>query len=591
MADINALLPTAPVQAVARIGQQVNTTELRILDTLTSDLAVVSGTIIGKDSSGNFLLKTNQGNLSLQSDLPLTYNSDLVIRVDNNTANNTSTARIISVNGETVTNDSQPQVEGDSVNESALAKTIIAEPATAEKLQKALNGQLIRAVVTESRPLTLSTAVPLTEQAVHPNTPILIHIPHPQETAFSSDASAQTEVVKEDIKNNTQGKTKNAANENKVILKSSDDSTPHVAADTEEEIPETPEQPNSKQAQKFYAAYSKQSSTYTNTPVNETTQKPEALTLARLVSINKDNTATLQTGQQQITVKTEAFSLLAKLPPQTDIVLELPAETTPAASPASQPAPLVEIASNWTTFKDIVQSILGFQGDAELPTTSNPATPTQGKPSLSSFFPHLPVLGENFVASSFAFIANLSKGNYQALLGDDVIANLKKNGKENLVEKFISEAASFGTTLSTNSPSQSSANGQWQTLFLPFIAQDTLQQARIYVKPDSENKKNTVDGKSTTGTRFVVEVNLPDLGGLQLDGLVRKTSASTFFDLVIRSNNALQPVQQKEITDIYHTIAAQTGFVGTLSFQTTPDFPVKPLDDIAKETNSIISYA
>ncbi|MEI7669220.1 MAG: hypothetical protein WCJ33_03970, partial [Pseudomonadota bacterium] len=112
MVDVTIISPVTSIKTVSPVGQQVanNQESITLLKAL-SQLSVVSGTIIGKDTNGNFLLKTSLGNLALQSNLPLTYNSDLVIRLDsgNATVNN---ARIVSINGEPLTENSQ-SLEGE----------------------------------------------------------------------------------------------------------------------------------------------------------------------------------------------------------------------------------------------------------------------------------------------------------------------------------------------------------------------------------------------------------------------------------------------------------------------------------------------
>jgi hypothetical protein len=182
------------------------------------------------------------------------------------------------------------------------------------------------------------------------------------------------------------------------------------------------------------------------------------------------------------------------------------------------------------------------------------------------------------------FINSLLQGNTRKLLGDDTIENLKASGREDLLEKFSAEAATLSTASMTQATRQTA---NWQSLFLPFVFQETLQQARIYVKRDAPKKERN-NTKESADTRFVIEVDLSELGSMQMDGLVRKNDKTTAFDLVIRSHTPFTPHDQMEILTLYNNTAALTGFKGSLAFQVTRDFPVKPLEEIARnELHSI----
>src|SRR5215472_13540751 len=105
MAEVNIVTPINQIQSATGVIQQPQANAESIL---------ISGTISGRDASGNFLLKTQNGTIALQSNTPLTYNSDVVLRLTPNAAQGTS-ARIVSVNGEAFSQFTQPaQTETDS---------------------------------------------------------------------------------------------------------------------------------------------------------------------------------------------------------------------------------------------------------------------------------------------------------------------------------------------------------------------------------------------------------------------------------------------------------------------------------------------
>jgi hypothetical protein len=89
--------------------------------------------------------------------------------------------------------------------------------------------------------------------------------------------------------------------------------------------------------------------------------------------------------------------------------------------------------------------------------------------------------------------------------------------------------------------------------------------------------------------RFVMEVDLSELGPLQMDGLVRAKDKGLAFDLIIRSRTAFSTEDQAEMNIIYNSAAELTGFKGSLSFQTSHNFPVKPLDEILANQSRAIT--
>jgi len=115
MANVTIIPPQ--VANISGIGQGGSETAPLIPGSQSS---VVSGTIIGKDDNGNFLLRTQQGNLTLQSNTPLTYNSDVVLRLNSGGGQGQS-ANIVSVNGEPFAEFSaQVPSASDSVSQSLI---------------------------------------------------------------------------------------------------------------------------------------------------------------------------------------------------------------------------------------------------------------------------------------------------------------------------------------------------------------------------------------------------------------------------------------------------------------------------------------
>ncbi len=88
----------------------------------------------------------------------------------------------------------------------------------------------------------------------------------------------------------------------------------------------------------------------------------------------------------------------------------------------------------------------------------------------------------------------------------------------------------------------------------------------MHIKQRSEEENE--EEESDQGARFVIDLNLSQLGRLQLDGLLKKENRQ--FDLIIRSDNYLPPEIQNNIRGIFQKAMELTNNTGGLTFQAAP---------------------
>ena len=612
MADVNTITPIAQIQFVAAIGQQnLAAGETETLLKALAALPVVEGTIAGKDSNGNYILKTDQGNLALKSDVPLTYNSDVVIRILPN--NQQNQARIISVNGESFASFSAPPpATGDSVGNSQTntqtttsTKSLPQDNITVSNNSLANSSNVVRAIVvaTPAKSLTVGNEVvvhlpeqipqstqaevpanvPLSEtnipaQAVQQTTTAnqvvvlpenLPQPPPPQQISIPREAQPQTTLPQ----NNVQAANAPAIPTNNppiplanIVIgeQQQPTNTPNNQQNT------TPPQQQNQPQNTNYAAYTKP--ILVPTPAITAQVNTSNILQGKVISVAENGNVNIQTPVGVVTVKP---SQNAPLLVGEQVAIELPNTTTTTQTQSPVPQSFNEIAKTWSSLNEIINIV---QEKNQSSSTSTTNLPQLDKSSSANSQPV-----NNFVNSSLKLINSLITGNAKEVLGESTVNNLQQSSHTDLIQKFSQEltniANNFNAPTTNNEP-------KWQTIIMPFMFQDSLQQARISVKDDSKKNKNSAD-KSSGGVRFVVEVDLSELGGVQMDGLVRKQQSNTVFDLMLRTNTTFSSADQAEITSIYNNIAAQTGFTGTIAFQTTKDFPVKPLD--AVNTSNIIT--
>ena len=86
-----------------------------------------------------------------------------------------------------------------------------------------------------------------------------------------------------------------------------------------------------------------------------------------------------------------------------------------------------------------------------------------------------------------------------------------------------------------------------------------------------------------------MEVDLTQLGEMQMDGFVRRQESGVQFDLIIRSLQPLPAPVQQDILQIYNDAGAITGYKGSLAFQAVREFPVNPMEEIAARTGTVMA--
>ena len=575
MADVNPITPIAQIQFVAAIGQHnLATNETDTLLKALAALPVVEGTIAGKDSNGNYILKTDKGNISLKSDVPLTYNSDVVIRILPN--NQQNQARIISVNGESFASFSAPTpTTSDSVGNSQTNTQTTTNPKLLQQNNITFSNNNN---ITNSNNIVRSVVVATPTKAINIGSEIIIYLP--EKTPQSAQAELPVNVSLPETNITTQTSPQTPTVNQVVVLAETVPQTTVLQSNAQAtNLPEEPInnaaiplanivvaeqteqntlQPQTPPQNANYSAYTKP--ILVPTPAITAQINTSNILQGKVISIAENGNVNIQTPLGAITVKpsqTETF-IVGK-----EVIIELPSNN-PNTIQSAAPQSFNEIAKTWSSLREIINIVQ----DKNQPIT-NTNLPQLDKSSNTEYQSK-----NNFVNSSLKLINSLISGNAKEVLGESTINNLQQSSHSDLLQKFSQELTNIANNFN---PPTTNNEAKWQTIIMPFMFGNSLEQARISVKDDSKKNKNSSD-KTTGGVRFIVEVDLSELGGVQMDGLVRKQQSNTVFDLMLRTNTTFSPEDKAEITSIYNNIAEQTGFSGTIAFQTTKDFPVKPLE-------------
>ena len=106
--------------------------------------------------------------------------------------------------------------------------------------------------------------------------------------------------------------------------------------------------------------------------------------------------------------------------------------------------------------------------------------------------------------------------------------------------------------------------GDWRPFVLPMFDANGPLPIRLHIHPIKGDDEDGRKGKRDgKGSRFLLDLELSRLGPLQLDGLVQPNR----FDLILRSHTALAPELRLDLIQIFADSLRAVGYVGGLSFQ------------------------
>ena len=173
-------------------------------------------------------------------------------------------------------------------------------------------------------------------------------------------------------------------------------------------------------------------------------------------------------------------------------------------------------------------------------------------------------------ANLIALLLGLRMGNLRTWMGERALSVLESAGRTDLTRRLSDDVARAGRQMSEP------MTGDWRAVLMPFHDTQQLYMIPIYYR---ERFGRGHDGENESqGTRMVIDIELSQLGALQLDGLF----IDQRFELFIRAHESLPEEIRREIRTIFHDAMAEVGMRGDLVFQVRRDFPVAPAEEMAR---------
>lgn len=170
----------------------------------------------------------------------------------------------------------------------------------------------------------------------------------------------------------------------------------------------------------------------------------------------------------------------------------------------------------------------------------------------------LPTPTSKLTSGLLFFIAAMRGGDVTALLGNRA-ARLLEVGAPSLYARVRQQLATTGD-------SSTIAAQPWSNFLIPLLHGQELQQVKLYVQREPEKERSR--SANAGGQRFVLEINLSQLGPMQLDGFIRNADRGKSFDLMVRTEIPLESSLTQEIRSIFESAIAATRLSGQVVFQT-----------------------
>ena len=209
----------------------------------------------------------------------------------------------------------------------------------------------------------------------------------------------------------------------------------------------------------------------------------------------------------------------------------------------------------WPTLEQALAHLAQRPHDANTPAT-NPVVPHANNQ-----------LGANLMT----LVAALQEGDIRNWFGD--AAALLQQERPEISQRLNEEFAQLAR-LATEA-----SKDDWRTAVVPFFNGAVLEPVQMHLRG---GKSQQGDKDKEGGSRFIIDLQLSNLGRFQLDGFMKERGDSRNFDLIVRTDDPLPLLMRRDIYRIFTDFADAAGLHGGISFQAHAQFVNVPLTFISE---------
>ncbi len=232
----------------------------------------------------------------------------------------------------------------------------------------------------------------------------------------------------------------------------------------------------------------------------------------------------------------------------------------PNALNVNAPMPLsvfIQPSANWASLNQAASALTASAAAAVVAQNMAAITPTPTNPV-------------QLTPALMLFMAAVRGGDFSTWLGDKTMDAIRRSGRGDILSRVGHDSSLLGRL------SSSPVSGDWNGMNVPLHVDGQYQKAMFYHRDYNEDGDGGKRGGRRHYTRFVFDLSLTNMGGVQLDGLLRRDR----LDIVLRTQRQLSQTMQRDMRRVYAGAVVQANFTGDLSFQNDPRhwFSIKPDD-------------
>ena len=218
--------------------------------------------------------------------------------------------------------------------------------------------------------------------------------------------------------------------------------------------------------------------------------------------------------------------------------------------------------SLWPVFQEIEQSLM--QANTQAVQVFNAVLPNAAAPAQMG-------------TTVMFFVAAMRAGDIQGWLGDKAVDAIKRAGKSDLLGRLGRELSGLARM------NADTISGDWRALSLPLAWQNDIHKIALYYRREDDGQ-NADDQSAGNKTRFIMDLNLSNMGKVQLDGLFTgNPETAGRLDLVLRTEQSFTQAMKQDMRSAYKSALEETQITGELSFQDHLDSWVRITPDAVKE--------